>query len=226
MNQQFIKSVFTLSLQAVTDPKTTDPDVDIGMATDDDIEASKGVMGHWMEIIKVVFIGLKVAFICTLMTLAIIARRKKHGRYDLVAGMLCVNISVLVGMFFFEIGTKYIAAFFVMIFAANYINFLGFNILTRNLRTPEGKYVKQKTNPYFITMNVLYVIVAGLCFVEYFGPWCTGKKMYPPVLSFAELLLIINAVYHNYLHYNNYFLQWEENPECKAIVGRESEFEG
>lgn len=159
-----------------------------------------------MEIIKVVFIGLKVAFICTLMFLAISARRKKHGKYDKVAIMLICNIVVLLGMFFFEIGTKYIAAFFLMIFTANYINFLGFNILTRNLRTPEGKYIKKKTNIFYITMNVLYLIVAGLSFIEHFGPWCTGKKVYPPVLSFAEFLLVINALYHHYLHYNKYFL--------------------
>lgn len=169
----------------MTDATSSEPQLTDDFASEEDLENSKGVMGHWMEIIKVVFIGLKVAFICTLMTLAIAARRKKTGTYDKVAALLIINIIVLIGMFFFEIGTKFIAAFFLMIYIANYINFLGFNFLTRNLRTPEGKYLKKKMNPYFITMNVLYIIVAGLSFVEYFGPWCTGKKVYPPVLSFA-----------------------------------------
>jgi hypothetical protein len=127
--------------------------------------------------------------------------------------MLGVNICVLLGLFAFELGTKYIAAFFIMIFTANYINFLGFNILVRNLRTPEGKYLKVRTNPYFITMNLLYFIIACLSFTAKFGPFCKATNMYPYVLSFAELLLVVNAIYHHYLHYKKYFLQWEDHPE-------------
>ena len=45
--------------------------------------------------------------------------------------------------------------------------------------------------------------------------------MYPPVLSFVEFLFLINATYHRYLHFNDYFLKWEDDPQVAAMKGKE-----
>jgi hypothetical protein len=100
--------------------------------------------------------------------------------------MLFVNILVLIGFFVFHLCTKYIIGFFVMILTANYINFLGFNILARNLKTPEGPDLKRRTNPFFYLMNVLYPLVILLvAFSPLFAPRCTATKVYPTALTLA-----------------------------------------
>jgi hypothetical protein len=164
----------------------------------------------------------KICFIILLITCAIKTKRSKNRQYDLAFFMLVVDILVLIGLVVFELGVKYIAVFFAMIFIANYINFLGFNILVRNLNTPEGKELKNRTNPFFITMNLLYIIVACLSFTVTFGPVCKKQKLYPMILSFVELLLVINAVYHIFMHYKKYYLRWEANERVAECLGNET----
>ena len=123
-------------------------------------ELSKG----WFIKVKTVFILLKISFVSLMLTFAIIARRKREGRYGLVTVMLLINIGVLIGMFFYEIGTEYIPALFLMIYLENLTNFLGFNFLVRNLPTPEVHALRKRTNFFFISMIIAYIIVFCMAF--------------------------------------------------------------
>jgi glucan phosphoethanolaminetransferase (alkaline phosphatase superfamily) len=156
------------------------------------------------------------------MVCAILSRRRKLASYDLITVLLTVNILVLVGMFFFEICTKYIPIFFVLILIANYINFMSFNLLIRHLRTPERADLQKRTNAFFITMNLGYLVCVGLAFTPTYGPRCKQPgSMYPECLTLAESLLVANSVYHVFLYYKGYYLQWEENPKWEEIKGKE-----
>lgn len=192
-------------------------------ATQDEIDQADAVDRHWVEYVKTVFIMIKLGFVCVLLAFAIIARRKKRGHLDVVSILLFCNIAVLIGMFFFEIGTKYIPAFYFMILIANFCNFLGCNMLFRRLPTPEGPVLKRRTQWYFWTMIALYVLCFAFGFTEALGPTCKSTQLYPFVLTFAEGLFVLNAAYHYYLHFFGYFLKWEEDPIVAAIVGKEHE---
>lgn len=96
-----------------------------------------------------------------------------------------------------------------MIYLANYINFLGYNVLVRRIKTQEGPLLKQKTNLYFYCMNALYVANLLLAATDWYGPWCSAEWLYPLCLHSAALLYVANYVYHLYLNKNDYFLKWE-----------------
>lgn len=137
--------------------------------------------------------------------------------------MMTVNIILLFAVIAFDLGTKYIAGFYILVFFSNYINFLGFNYLVRKLRTPERKLLRKRTNLYFLIMNSLYIICFLMTLSENYGPWCTPKRLYPPVMTFASILFVLNAAMHFFMHSQGYWLKWEENPYIKEILGREEE---
>lgn len=87
--------------------------------------------------------------------------------------MMTVNIILLCSVIAFDLGTKYIAGFYILVFFSNFINFLGFNHLVRKLRTPERKLLRKRTNLYFLIMNILYIICFVMTLTAEFGPWCS-----------------------------------------------------
>lgn len=115
---------------------------------------------------------------------------------------------------------KYIAGFFLMIFLSNYFNFVGFYKILQNLPGAPGKKMREKTRAYFITMNVLYVLTAGMSFIPDFGPFCRAGKVYPACMNWAACLFIINFVFHCVISCRKgYFL------EEGSIIENESEAE-
>jgi hypothetical protein len=71
---------------------------------------------------------------------------------------MSLDIVILIALLFFDLGGKYIAGFWILVFMQNYINFTAFNYLLRSIRTPERKLLRKKTNLYCLVMNVLYII--------------------------------------------------------------------
>ena len=145
------------------------------------------------------------------------------GEFDFISLMLIINILVLIGLFFFEFSTHWILGYFFMIYIANYINFIGLNLLVRRLPTAEGPMLKKKTNIWFITMNCLYAVALILALIPYTGPYCYSTALYPWMFTYIEALLVLNAIYHHYLHYQNYYLKWEKSGEVIKSAGKEHE---
>lgn len=75
-------------------------------------------------------------------------------------------------MFIFDLGTKYIFGFFLLIFVANYTTFVSFDALYTRILNDEERNVKQKRLYYYLFINALYVAVILLAFVEDMGPFC------------------------------------------------------
>lgn len=69
---------------------------------------------------------------------------------------------VLVGLCILDLTTKYIALFFVLILIANYLNFIGFIFILRNVPTEEGQKLRKNTTIYMWVMNGLYIVVVFL----------------------------------------------------------------
>jgi hypothetical protein len=157
--------------------------------------------------------------ICTM-----VARRKKFGHFDFVTLLLCLNIAIILGLFAYEVGTKYIFGFFIMNFISNYINFMGFYMVIYQMRTPENKDLRARTRWYLITGNVLYALILVAACTPWFGPICKNDKLYPPVMSWSEIIQVLNVTYQYYLHCNGYFLKWEEHPKIKEMLGNEGDF--
>jgi hypothetical protein len=114
--------------------------------------------------------------------------------------MMACNIIILIALIAFDLGTKYIAGFYILVFFSNFINFLGFNYLVRKLRTPERKLLRKRTNLYFLLMNMMYIVCFFMSFTNRFGPWCTDDELYPPVMNFATVLFVFNAAMHFLMH--------------------------
>ena len=163
---------------------------------------------------------LKVVIVSGMTARGMSLRHRRHlGKVDLVQFLLTGNILILIGVLIFDLTTQYIFAFFLLIFTANYINFLGYNVLIRRLKTDEGPILKQLTDKYFYSMNALYILNLGAAYSEWFGPWCTPKWLYPACLTACAGLYVINYLYHLYLAKNNYFLKWEKvNPAMEKLV--------
>ena len=170
------------------------------------------------------FLVVKITLLTTFFTITIVARRKKFGHFDFVTLLLALNIIMILGLFAWELGTKYIWAFFVMNLFSNYINFMGFYMVLYQMRTPENKAIRDRCRWYLITGHVLYGLIIVAACTPWFGPFCRSSKLYPPVLSWSEIIQVLNVSYQYYLHCNGYFLKWEEHPEIKEIIGNEADF--
>lgn len=123
--------------------------------------------------------------------------------------MVC-NLSICIGIIIFDLTGQVIWGLFVLLYAANWINFLGFNILIRNIKLPGGIFLRHKTTPFFITMNVVYLANGCCAFIKWYGPFCDQSQIYPPCMTVASGLYLVNACYHFYLHKNDYYLTWTE----------------
>ena len=86
---------------------------------------------------------------------------------------MAVFILILVSLIAFDLTTKYIAGFYLLVFFSNFINFMCLNYLLRKLRSPERKYLRRKTNFYFLMMNIMYGVNLVMTFTETYGPWCS-----------------------------------------------------
>lgn len=162
---------------------------------------------------KLVFIFGKIVVTVYMLLLAILARLRKFGEYEQISIQMTVNIILLCAVMAFDLGTKYIAGFYLLVFFSNFINFLGLNYLVRKLRTPERKLLRKNTNLYFLIMNILYIVCFVMTLTNEYGPWCTPTQLYPPVMNFANVLFIMNACMHFYMHMKGYWLKWEDNPK-------------
>jgi hypothetical protein len=149
---------------------------------------------------KLIFVFGKIIVVSYMLILAILARLRKMGRYDQISIMMTVNIILLCAVIAFDLGTKYIAGFYILVFFSNFINFLGFNYLVRKLRTPERKLLRKRTNLYFLIMNILYMVCFVMTLTNEFGPWCKPTQLYPPVMNFANVLFCFNAAMHFFMH--------------------------
>lgn len=132
-------------------------------------------------------------------------------------------IVILLALVAFDLGTKYIAGFYILVFFSNFINFWTLNYLVRKLNSPERKFLRRKTNFYFLLMNLLYMVNLVMTFTETYGPWCTSLHLYPSVMTYSSWLFIINFSFHLYMHHRHYWLRWEHHPRMRFIVGREDE---
>jgi len=107
---------------------------------------------------------------------------------------------VLVGMVILDLTIKWIFLFFICIFVANYLNFIGLLMILRNILTHEGHVLKAKTNIYMWVMNGLYIVLLIMaCFIT--PPVCQHKKVYPFVLNWAGIMFLINAGFNFILYY-------------------------
>jgi hypothetical protein len=79
--------------------------------------------------------------------------------------------SLLVLLWLDTIGPKYIIAFFVITFLANYMNFWSLMFLVRNVETTEGVFLRDRTRVYYYCMNALYIFV-GLAAIFWVPPIC------------------------------------------------------
>ncbi len=131
------------------------------------------VLTSGLHYCKLVFVFGKIIVVSYMLILAILARLRKFGHHDQITIMMTVNIILLCAVIAFDLGTKYIAGFYLLVFFSNFINFLGFNYLVRKLRTPERKLLRKRTNLYFLIMNMLYMICFVMTLTSEYGPWCT-----------------------------------------------------
>lgn len=186
-------------------------------------QIENNILTSTLHYCKLVFIFGKIVVTVYMLLLAILARLRKFGQYEQISIQMTVNIILLCAVMAFDLGTKYIFGFYLLVFFSNFINFLGLNYLVRKLRTPERKLLRKRTNLYFLIMNILYMVCFVMTLTNEYGPWCTPTQLYPPVMNFANVLFIFNAAMHFFMHSQGYWLKWEENPKIKEILGRETE---
>ena len=180
-------------------------------ANAEELAAADEVTHGWSHYVKIAFIALKVGLVCFLLTKASIAYYRKDKALTLIHILLPLWIIILIGLLLFDFGTQYIAAFYLMTFFSNYLNFFGMNMLLRNIPSKESETLRSKTNVYWYVMNGLYVLVfvLSIVFLDRLGPKCKKDKIYPACLNFCSILFIINSIFHFIIHKKGYWLNWE-----------------
>lgn len=103
--------------------ESVDDGTDVSTVEADSTEYHKG----WFHTIKLIVLILKVVIVSYLTMKAMHLRHKKYLKVDTVQFLLVGNVAILIGVLIFDLTKKYILAFFLLIYLANYINFLGFN---------------------------------------------------------------------------------------------------
>jgi hypothetical protein len=78
----------------------------------------------------------------------------------------------MLGVVVFDLTKKYIVVFFLLIYSADYFNFVGYNVMLRSLNVPDAQKLKKRTGIFFIVMNILYLLNLILALTDLFGPWC------------------------------------------------------
>jgi hypothetical protein len=111
----------------------------------------------------------------------------------------------MLGVVVFDLTKKYIVVFFLLIYSADYFNFVGYNVMLRSLKVSDAQKLKKRTGIFFIVMNILYLLNLILAFTDLFGPWCS-PHVYPLCFTFAAALYWMNYSYHTYLKSNHYFI--------------------
>ena len=168
-------------------------------------ETAEGGWGHW---VKIFFITLKVAYVCVLLGYGMRAHTRKRG-CGIPQMILAFYIFCLVVLLWLDtIGPKLIAAFFMITFFANYMNFWSLMYLVRNVETTEGVALRRRTRVYFYVMNFLYIFVACVA-IFWLRPVCKYGKLYPYVFNWSAMLFVFNALYHFIIHSMDYGLLWE-----------------
>jgi hypothetical protein len=135
-----------------------------------------------------IYLTIKVGLLSVLFIITIISRKKKFGNFDFVTVLLSLNIIFLCGLYAWEVGTKYIFGFFIMNFLSNYINFMSFYMVIYQMRTPEHEDMVKRVRWYVITGHIIYGGILIAACIPRFGPYCRSDKLYPPVLSWSEIL--------------------------------------
>lgn len=85
-----------------------------------------------------VILALKLGVITYLSFRAFMLRQNKHKTVDLVQILLVLNILILFSVVVVDMTKQYILIFFALIYLASYVNFLGYNVLLRNLDVEDG----------------------------------------------------------------------------------------
>jgi len=93
----------------------------------------------WLGWFLLIFVMTKIVVIIFLLLKAILHHGKKRGKFHWVTVMLLMNVGILICFAYMKLGPKKIPFFFTLIILSNYMNFRGFIMLTRGLKTPEGK---------------------------------------------------------------------------------------
>ena len=92
----------------------------------------------WFFYLKEAVLLTKGTWIIYLLVHGIKARHAKSGYYDRITTVLALCILVVTLVIVFSFMRKYIFGFFILILAANYLNFLSHNYLINHLDTHEA----------------------------------------------------------------------------------------
>ena len=155
------------------------------------------VFGVNREVLILIKMGLVIGF-CVMAILHY--RKRQKGKCTLIPVLFGAFVAILITLLILDFTQQYIAGYFIMIFAANFINFIGFMLILRNFPGKAGRMLQEKTKCYFYVMCSLYLVVFLMSFVPAFRPKCTSEKIYPTVMNLSCCLFIINYIFHIYLN--------------------------
>lgn len=174
---------------------------------------SENTEEHWVHIVKICIVCFKVVFISVMLTLAILAYRKKDEQLPnrkAIIALLAFKIAILIGLMCLDFSTQYIAAFFLLSMGSCFCTFCVLQIVLGNVLTSSGNSVRRKFRWYPIVMCILYIAVCSLAFTQKYGAYCNHKSVYPLIMQAIPIMFCINSLFAIYLKYNKYFLEWDE----------------
>ena len=104
----------------------------------------------------------------------------------------------------FDFKTQYIFGFFFLVLSANFTTYLSLMHVLRHLELPEGHAIRNKVNPFFLSMNVAYAAALILAFIPATAPVCSSLSIYPMSMFMCNILFLANSGFFMYLAFNNY----------------------
>lgn len=165
------------------------------------------------SIVIVVLVLLKISIIVILLAIGIQAYWMKPTQMPNRKGIIVLMvfmIIILIGLLLFDLGTKYIFAYFLLQISVNYTTMCALYLLLKNVEVSPGLTLSKKFRWFFILMNLCFIIEISLAFIPSVGAFCTTDRPYPRVISNLPILIGSTLVFAVYLKCKDFYLPDDE----------------
>ena len=174
-----------------------------------ELEKQDQVLGSWFQFFKQTFVSIVALLLAYKLFRAAHHQTQRDNQTSPISQLFLLDIVVLLALIVFDIGKRYIYTLHFLVLAQNYINFVSFQLLLTDLRSPERRILRLKTNLYFLAVNLLYFGCFLMSFSASLGPYCQPGHVYPFVMKCSACLMLLNALAHHYFEKKDFFLRWD-----------------
>ncbi|TNV77583.1 hypothetical protein FGO68_gene15913 [Halteria grandinella] len=177
------------------------------------------------NIVKLILIGLKVLYLCAMMTITMIAYRKVRGTLFTFETFICSFFFIdMIAMLVFELTGKYIIFLYFLVLLSSMAGFVLYHRYLSNSMFAASQTQKPKRiiQELFLFFGLFaYIACFSLAFIHSLGADCTTTRIYPMIFGLLFLVnfmitLIVLLLYFCGFMNSQYFLKTSDGTELCA----------